>query len=448
MAVDSEVVAVAAINKDKTLTSILASAGCALLAGLPTQTQAAELDKWDIDTAALIYAEGDDRVMAFEPVISATRNFDSETKLNLKLALDTLTGASPNGATPSDQPQTFARPSGNGTYTTAATEQPLDDTFRDTRAAFSATWSAPLNRDWAYSAGGYLSSEHDYQSVGVNGSLSRYLNQKNTTLTLGINLSSDSINPEGGVPVGMSRMANPGSGSYDTDFDNSRDGSSETKQIFDIIAGVTQVIDRNTLMQFNYSLSSSSGYLTDPYKIVSVIDDAAGANFGGNLADGNGNIYVYEERPDTRLKHALYWQGKRQLSNGDIADISYRFMTDDWGINSHTLEFRYRWDLGQSYLEPQVRWYSQSAADFYERYLTASNYQTQEAVSADYRLGEMDAWTLGIKYGHRLSGDREWYGRLAFYQQTNSGDNGFGKLQTQELYPETTATMLTFGYRF
>lgn len=87
-------------QNDRALKAMLASAGCALLAGLPTQAQAAELDNWDFDTAALIYAEGDSRVSAFEPVISATRNYDSETKLNLKFAFDTLTGASPNGATP------------------------------------------------------------------------------------------------------------------------------------------------------------------------------------------------------------------------------------------------------------------------------------------------------------------------------------------------------------
>lgn len=438
----------AVINKEKALKGMLASAGCALLAGLPTQAQAAELDQWDFDTAALIYAEGDGRVSAFEPVVSATRNFDSETKLNLKLAWDTLTGASPNGATPSDQAQTFARPSGNGRYTTAAGDQPLDDTFKDGRAAFSATWSAPINRDWAYSAGGYLSSEHDYQSMGVNGSVSRYLNQKNTTLTLGGNLSADTISPEGGLPVGLSRMAVPDSSGFNSDWSASRKGADDDKQVIDLLLGVTQVIDRKTLMQFNYSLSSSDGYLTDPYKIVSVIDDSAGANYGGNFVKDGANLYLYEKRPDSRLKHALFWQGKRQLDNGDILDLSYRFMFDDWGINSHTLDLRYRWDLGKHYLEPQLRWYTQSAADFYKRYVTASEYTSLDEVSSDYRLGDMDTYTVGFRYGYRLSEQQELYTRVSFYQESNTGDSGIGKLKAQELYPDTTATMVTVGYRF
>lgn len=435
-------------SESSSLTMMLASAGCALLAGLPNQAQASELDNWDFDTATLIYAESDSRVTAAEPVISATRNFDSETKLNLKLAIDSLTGASPSGATPSDQAQTFARPSGRGQYDIKASEQPLDDTFRDGRVAFSAAWSTPINRDWAYSTGGYLSSEHDYQSLGVNGSVSRYLNQKNTTLTFGASFASDSIEPEGGLPVGLSAMAVPGSASFDQDFAKSRQGASDDKTITDFLVGVTQVINRRTLMQFNYSISASDGYLTDPYKIVSVIDDSAGDNYGGNYQSNGQNLYIYEQRPDTRLKQALYWQTKYQRENSDIIDFSYRFMFDDWGINSHTLDLKYRWQLGDHYLEPQLRWYSQSATDFYQRYTTASGYQNVDEISADYRLGDLDTYTLGMHYGYRMQGGSEVYARLAIYQQQSSGNKGFGKLTQQELYPDTTATMLTVGYKF
>ena len=35
-------------------------------------------------------------------------------------------------------------------------------------------------------------------------------------------------------------------------------------------------------------------------------------------------------------------------------------MTDDWEIESSTVDVRYRWDLGSSsYLEPHIRFYSQ-----------------------------------------------------------------------------------------
>ncbi|MEH6825244.1 MAG: DUF3570 domain-containing protein [Motiliproteus sp.] len=435
--------------KQQNLKALLASAGCALLAGLPNQVQAAELSDWDFEVATLVYVEADSRVTALEPVISATRNFDSETKLNLKLAIDTLTGASPNGATPSDQAQTFARPSGNGEFITRAGEQPLDDTFQDTRVAMAATYSAPLGRDWAYSAGGYFSKEYDYLSLGVNGSVSRYLNQKNTTLTLGGNISADTLTPEGNVPLGLSRVAVPGAASFATDFASSRGADSDDKTIVDLLLGVTQVINRRTLMQFNYSISTSDGYLSDPFKIISVIDDdVSGGNFGGNFQQAGQNLYLHEKRPDSRIKQSLYWQTKYQRGNSDIIDVSYRFMVDDWGIDSHTLDLKYRWQFGQHYLEPQLRWYSQSAADFYQRYLTASNFAATTEVSADYRLGDLDTYTLGVKYGYHLPEGNEAYARLGFYQQKSSGTSGIGKLTSQDLYPETTAMMLTAGYKF
>lgn len=422
---------------------LLAAAGCALLTGLPNQAQAGELENWDFDAATLLYVEGNSRVSALEPVISATRNYDSETKLNLTLSGDTLTGASPNGATPSDQVQTFTSPSGKGDYQIGAGEQPLDDTFRDTRGALAGSWSAPLGRDWAYSAGGHLSAEHDYTSIGANGTLSHYFNLKNTTLTLGLSLSNDLINPEGGVRTGLSAMP-----AYGTDTGASSRPDSDSKNVTDVVLGLSQVIDKQTLMQVSYSISASDGYLNDPYKIVSVIDDQAGSNYGGNYQQDGSNLYLYEKRPDTRTKQAVYWQVKHQFTDGDILDLDYRFMTDDWGIQSHTIGAKYRIALGSHYLEPQLRWYTQGAADFYHRYLTSSEYDQVSEASADYRLGEMDTYSIGFRYGYQLDQDREFYTRVTYYQQQSKGEAGFGKLADQELYPTTEAYMLTLGYRF
>ncbi|SHG58046.1 Protein of unknown function [Marinomonas polaris DSM 16579] len=441
---DLEVVAVAVTkntHKNRDLAQLLTAASCALIGGISPSVNAA--DSWDVDSAFLLYSESDGRVSAAEPVISATKNYDEETKLTFKIAADTLTGASPNGATPSDHVQTFTSPSGKGSYDAAAGEQPLDDTFKDTRIALSTNWSAPIDRDWAYGVGGYLSKEHDYQSLGVNGSLSRYLNQKNTTLTLGLNLSSDTVNPEGGVPTGLVQVPLNNS---DSEFTQRTD--SDNKSLVDAVFGITQIINRKTIMQFNYSLSTSSGYLTDPYKIISVIDDNAGTNFGGNFQSGSRDLYLYEKRPDSRLKQSIYWQTKYQFDNDDILDVSYRYMFDDWGINSHTIDAKYRIHFDNQYLEPQLRWYTQSKADFYHRYLNSSDYTNADFASADYRLGDLDTYTLGLKYGYKFADETEFYTRFSVYHQESSGDKGYGKLTSQELYPGLDAAMLIVGYKF
>ena len=313
-----------------------------------------------------------------------------------------------------------------------------------------------LGTDYAYSAGAYGSVEYDYQSLGLNGSISRYLNAKNTTLNAGISLSADNVSPEGGIPIGLSSMAlraNQSEEAFQTEFAATRGASSDTKSLIDLLFGVTQVIDRQTLMQFNYSLSLSDGYLTDPFKILSVIDDSPGDTLGTNVVDANGNfVYLHEKRPDSRMKHALYWQTRHRLAQGDIIDGSYRFMVDDWGITSHTVDLHYRHGFGKAYLEPHVRFYLQSEADFYQRYLTSTQYQggavTVAEASADYRLGEMFAGTLGLKWGYRLTENNEVSVRAEYMKQTSQGDQGIGVLANQELYPDTDAFWVQLGYTF
>lgn len=438
----------------KKIAPVLAAASCALITGGDAlASDSGAQDSWDFEAATLLYSESDDRVQAVEPVFSATKNFIDGEKLNIKVTFDTLTGASPNGATPSDQAQTFTRPSGNNTYTVEEEDRPLDDTFKDTRGALAVNWSAPINSLWEYSVGSNLSKEYDYFSLGVNGGLTRHFNQKNTSVNMGLSFSNDMINPEGGIPVGLAEMPHRSSADFDSEFSGSREGD-DSKTVVDVLLGVTQIIDKDSLFQVNYGASMSNGYLSDPFKMLSVIDDdAAGSNYGGTVTDTNGkNIYLYEARPDSRLKHTLFFQYKRYLNEDDVLDASYRFLLDDWGINSHTLDFKYRFTFGSSYLEPHLRYYMQSEADFYKRYIDATDYNggvpTFTEASSDERLSDMTAATVGLKYGQMLSNGHEFSIRGEYYMQAHNGDAGYGALASQELYPDSDAMMLQFTYAF
>ena len=114
-----------------------------------------------------------------------------------------------------------------------------------------------------------------------------------------------------------------------------------------------------------------------------------------------------------------------------------------------TLEARYRWNrTAYDYLEPVVRYYQQSAADFYRTYLVQGEPIPQFA-SADYRLADMDAVTVGAKYGRRLASGREFSVRLEYYRQTaDPQGTPFGALRSVELVPTTTAIIAQFGYKF
>jgi len=362
---------------------------------------------WETDVAVLIYNETD-RVSAFEPAVSVKKTYDDDSVLGFKLVYDALTGASHNGAAESDAVQTFTRPSGKGSYTTAAGDVPLDDTFRDSRGSLSVNYEQPINRMDKMIYGGNVSAEHDFTSVSGSATYLRDINQRNTTLSAGFSFEYNQITPEGGIPVALSEMQSNSNTQV-------RGEDSDTRTMAELLFGVTQVIDRYTLMQFNYGFSQSSGYHTDPYKIVSVLDS------NGDLIAANGlnGTYIYENRPDSRTKHSLYAKVKRYMG-GDVADISYRYMWDDWDVASHTIDSHYRFNMdGGWYIEPHVRYYQQQEAEFY-RYSISNTETIPQYISADYRLGDMTATTFGAKIGFMVNGHANSV-RLEMYQQ--SGDN-------------------------
>lgn len=434
--------------KDKQKNSValsLAAATCTLLGTTPSNSVSAQEEPgWDFNTSLLYYGESDDRVQDASLNFLARRVFIDDKSLTLTLAVDSLTGASASGAIPLDTAQTFTSPSGKNTYTTAAGEHPLDDTFLDTRYAGSVSWQQPLGRLYNVSAGITASDEYDYTHIGANVGLSRDFNKRNTTLSAGLAFAQDTLDPVGGAPVPLSQMLD------EDDLTNRLPGEDHDKDVVDVLLGVTQVINQNFLVQLNYSYSDSSGYLNDPYKIISVVDSTTGdtvLNTPGG--DGPSHVYRFESRPDDRVKQSLYGQGKYYW-DGKVLDLSYRFMTDDWDIDSHTVDAKLRFPLGDhNYLEPHLRFYTQSEAEFYTASLVDGVVLPQYA-SSDYRLGEFDALTAGIKYGWKTGSGNDVGIRLEYYRQTGDVPNSqiIGNQSQRELYPDLDAVILNISYRF
>jgi len=430
--------------KDKdNFNATLAAATCALLGSAATPVAAEEeAGRWSFDSTLLYYGESDDRVQDISAAVSALRDFGDERKLSATLTADTLTGASASGAIALNRPQTFTSPSGRAVYTTAAGEVPLDDTFLDTRFALNASWSQPLARLYTFSAGASFSTEYDYTHLGANLSLARDFNKRNTTLSAGVAWSQDDVDPVGGRPIPLSQMLDVGNGA------NKRNGG-ESKDVLDLLLGFTQVLNRTTVLRVNYSYSDSSGYLNDPYKLLSVVDPLTGDTLVRvPVGQGPDGVYVFESRPDKRTKQSLYAEVKHAFGT-PVMHFAYRYMTDDWGIDSNTAELRVRWPLGDGYIEPQLRYYTQSAADFYRASLVGGAALPRYA-SADFRLGDFDATTLGIKYGHGTASGNEWSVRAEYYQQNGSvpREQIVGNQANREQYPDLSAVIVQFGYRF
>ncbi|HEX9852196.1 MAG TPA: DUF3570 domain-containing protein, partial [Woeseiaceae bacterium] len=198
-------------QNSRSIAASLATAACSLLgSSAVSPVQAQEEPGWDFNTALLYYGESDDRVQDISLNVLARRTFVDDRILTLGLVADSLTGATPSGALPFDGPQTYTRPSGKATYTTAANEIPLDDSFLDTRVALTAGWQQPFARLYSVNAGVSASKEYDYVHLGANVGLARDFNKRNTTLSLGFAYAQDSLEPEGGAPLPLSAMLNVG----------------------------------------------------------------------------------------------------------------------------------------------------------------------------------------------------------------------------------------------
>jgi hypothetical protein len=419
----------------------LTAATCALLGqATPAEVSAQELMPWDIDTSMLIYSESDGRVQDTSLNLRARKEMREEKFLSLTLAIDSLTGASPSGATPAVVVQTFTSPSGDSQYTIAPGEQALDTSFLDTRTAVTASWEMPVGRLSLLSVGASLSDEYDYTHTGINANLARDFNNRNTTLSFGLALANDTIDPVGGSPVPLAPMLGLGN--------TANKLADQSKDVTDWLIGVTQVVNRHTIVQFNYSLSHADGYLTDPYKLLSVVDPVTGNPVAGPAGSGL-NRYLYESRPDARDKQSVFALLKRDF-DGNVLEASYRYMTDDWAVDSHTLELRYRWNFGGArYLQPHVRFYQQTAAEFYRTVLFDGAPLPTHA-TADHRLGELDGFTVGLKYGQPTARGGEWWARVEYYTQTGNASPGsaVGALANFDLYPDLNALIAQFNYKF
>jgi hypothetical protein len=323
---------------------------------------------------------------------------------------------------------------------------PLDPTFLDTRVALSGGWQQPIGENSRWNVGFSTSHEYDYLHLGVNTRYEHDFNLKNTTAYVGLAFAQDDIEPVGGAPIGLTPMLAERDDD-DDDGDDFRGGGDQSKDVIDALIGVTQLLGRRDLIEVSYTYGQSDGYLTDPYKILSVVDPVTGVPVAGPVG-GTPYLYLWEHRPDSRTKQTGFVEWRHAFDRDSLA-LSARYMTDDWGVDSQTVETRYRWNINErSYLEPHLRWYTQSAADFYRTVLFDGD-QLPEYASADQRLADFDAYTVGAKYGRRTDYG-EFSLRVEYYRQEGDPSPGsaVGDLAGFELLPPLTAYIVQFGYKF
>jgi hypothetical protein len=225
-------------------------------------------------------------------------------------------------------------------------------------------------------AGTSYSSESDYvsRSYSLQGSLSS--EDKNTTLTIGASYTNDTINPNNNVV------------------------EDEKKEIYAGLFGITRVLSKTDIMQVNFGLSKGEGYYDDPYK-------------------------ENDFRPDKRDIKTVMARWNHHFDGTDgTSRLSYRYYTDSFGIDAHTLGLEYVQPLSKGWtIIPSVRLHSQSAADFYLPVDPSSPdiapfpANPGDFSTSDQRLSAFGALTLGVKVEKQIAEDWTFDVKFEHYEQ-------------------------------
>jgi hypothetical protein len=199
---------------------------------------------------------------------------------------------------------------------------------------------------------------------------------------------------------------------------------SKTSQQY--LLGVSQVINKDTLVLSNITFTYSTGYLSDPYKSVAFYDNL-------QLID-----FKNDTRPREKFQFAWLTQYVRHFGslNDAALHLDYRFSTDSWGVNAHTAELSWYQPIADGWvITPRVRYYSQGQADFYYVAGTKAALQTG-FYSSDYRLAGFGAVTAGLHLSKDIAAltplshlkfqvGGEFYNHSASYQLSGNATGAF-----------------------
>lgn len=318
------------------------TAAAMALPGIHARAESPATNPWQLDASHFEYSESGKRMNVRVNQASAIVPIGDAFQLKANALQDIVSGASPqfNSPGPGGKPQQVL---------TGAS-------VRDRRNAGDIGATAMFGESELTVRQGW-SKENDYRSTWTSLEMRHDLERKNTTLAAGIAFSDDGVS------------------NHDTP-DEFR-----TRIKRDLFVGVTQLLDERSLVELSLQYSYSTGFLSDPYKLVFV-------QSGGLLADS---------RPDRRRQTAATARYVTFLPAIDSAlHVTGSLSTSNWGIRSGSVEAQLKKDLpGEWLVNAGARYYTQSSADFYAPLFQDDPGPTR---SSDYRLAGFGsvAWLAGV----------------------------------------------------
>ena len=221
-----------------------------------------------------------------------------------------------------------------------------------------------IGQSWTVAGNFYRSQEVDYVSNAVVGTISKELNEKNTTVTV--------------------------RGQYNTDkvgkILESGDITNAKKHTFTGALNVTQVLSPTTVMDLTYDIVYLKGALSDPYRQVKVIDDLGAT------------LIVDELHPARRTRHAGTIRMSQFIPSIRAAVIgTYRYYGDSWSVKSHTGELKLnKYIVADLVFGADYRYYTQTGSSFYRDRYVGSAFAVGEYRTADYKLKAFASNNFGL----------------------------------------------------
>lgn len=232
----------------------------------------------------------------------------------------------------------------------------------------------------AIGVGAALSSERDYLSRALSMDVRLFSDDRNRTYAFGVGGASDRIDSTNGL------------------------AEDKHRRTVDLLIGVTQVLSSESIIQSNLTWSTGHGYYSDPYKTLDI-------------------------RPDARRILAWLTRYNQHLTRFDSTlSLSYRYVLDSFGSDSHTVEAAWYQPLPDGWsIRPALRYYTQAAADFYFDPPFPQGFTLGKPYTADTRLSAFGALTPGITLAKLLPDGWQADLKVEFYRQRagwRPGGNG------------------------
>lgn len=362
------------------------------LPGIGTAKAEAQILKPKTDFMYAKYSEGKKRYKIDVYQLMLQTPLNSNWDLTVTAARDVQTGASPAFYVPASY-HDAAHPN------SVLEEQWSAPSIADNRSNVTAAVRY-FEDDSIYKMGFYISEENDYEAKTISFQYQKELNEKNTELTFGYSFSNDRLKPT----VQANAVFTP---RIHTGYKNSHH----------FVAGIKQDLSTINLILQNFEYSSEKGYLSDPYKLVSVYEGityAAGAKLPviKNLYGVQTDVFsvMLENRPKTRhqfVSNTKFIQYVKPLDSA--VHFDYRFAWNSWHIRSHTFTVAYYQPFCEDYeATASYRYYTQNKAKFYAMAFAevpGAPYPTKmlgKHYSSDYRLSSFGAMTYELGLSRKV----------------------------------------------